>query len=469
MDRIYTILMFEDTEDYVSVIISTLANSLNFEAKVVLFDSAFPSKLPDEKLAPYCPMFLEDIDPPIQTYHLKNGTITKEESNKRIWYQSDFDAAIIDIFGPGDSVFGDRYIEWFDFASFNGPVILMSLRYIPYVFYHHLPRIYRTAKTGQEDWIESIAKILNSAIDLFHDRALPVVGVYGFKKSTQISAYALAAKQFGKRNKMSDWQALWISDTDDWDLAEETFNFLNIENDGCRLNNRRIVENKFPTVSLSNVNQVLKLLFSSEVTKGEPNLILIDVGEELDLIEIDWIKERIINFERNFKSTNWHPLIGVICNSTRNISHAQFEDMMKYCISIISRKELKYDPASWAAGATERFLTARASLKDIENISKRAKHEKDRPSNLLLNAKMTYFQAFLNTLIFGRAKNRISSTNDVANILPWVSRNSLVVASVFNGSTVERDIPAIKQELIHHDLLFAERVNGIKAFNKQGG
>jgi hypothetical protein len=402
----------------------------------------------------------EDCFP--ETYLVQDGVFKLEESTKSVYYQVDFDAAILDIFGENEEEDGLIYANWLEMVSFVGPVILNSLRNVPFKIFSNLSSIHRTSKHDGEAWLKSIIQHLNGGYVQFKTICLPSCGVYGFKRSSQIEHYAKTTRAFGSQRVFGEIDVLWLSDTGDRKLEKDFLDFLYVEDSVRRLNHRPKFKNAFQDYSLDNIEEVINFIFSKELKKVDPRLVLIDVGETLSDKQLDQIVNGLILQQRNERSSKWHPLIGVFCNRTENISSEKFDEIQKYCISLIPREVSVKDPATWAYGSIRQCITSLNYL----NLYQKHSQAGDEENKLIESAKRKYFQTYLDILIFARAKSRVFLDGNVASLLPWLTKVPLAVADSLNSSNADQLIRKVKKDLIQNNHLLKERAKSIKAISR---
>lgn len=466
---LYSIFYFEDDARNAEIFLKGMAEDTEEKIKIVWFSKASPSPIPNENYTPYCPLIFEAEDELPKAYILENKVYREIPVGQEVWWQSEFDAAVLDIYGSNKMLDGLEYAKWFELASFIGPVVLVSFHNIPHLIHNRLPKLSRLSKTTDSRWISDVASTINDYYHLKFDSLLPSTGVYGFRKGCQISKFQEFSQNYGKAQGHIEFNSLWISETEDQEFERAFLDFLCIKEGENQLNRKMTIQREYPRVHLKHLQELLARFIGLCEGKErfrfrKPNIIFLDLGSTLSSEQLQVIKESILFKRDNGQIEPFHPLVGIFCEKT-NITFEDFEGIEKYCISVISREEARKDPTIWAKKVIENFAVCINDLLTIQKIVNK-KNKRD-PSEVdsnfaLFNAKRSYFKNLLEALLFARSKSRIYSADDVASIVPWLSDNPLEAVQKFNTNVIGKMSRDIRAELIRKQALNKFRAEGIK-------
>lgn len=99
---------------------------------------------------------------------VRKGKIHKEICQQKIFYQGDFDAAIIDMY-YGELDEGRKYIRWFELCSFIRPIVAVSRMNNPTEMFSELPLLKKIAKDAKGSWLAEVGSYIANSSNLLSD------------------------------------------------------------------------------------------------------------------------------------------------------------------------------------------------------------------------------------------------------------------------------------------------------------
>jgi hypothetical protein len=312
------------------------------------------------------------------------------------WWQSDFDAAVLDVYEEGRIPAGENFARWLEHARFAGPVILASFHDLPASQFPQLPSMQMVNKHN-DDWEEDVATRLYESLAPVGVRIVNAAG-QNPDDTTCVRMFWEHVKELSPHRQPKRCRAFWYGD--DHEFAKKILDALN--HDVIAVKPLACVENGLLT-DLKESRRTLR--------DPWPDFVWVDVGSKT--IELKtWLERLTLGTEL----PSPRPVVVLVADRTEGLSASVETELTRQGIVCLRRAEIG-QPGRWAVDTVDLFLSNLAIAKQSLAGVNRSKDTKNR-----VDAAEKLFRAYMRVLLIAQRQYYVSGnkTHRRPSVLRWL-------------------------------------------------
>lgn len=371
--KVSCILLYEDQDQAGREIISAISNSRpsSIQYEIIWFRHQFPN-LGGISENHHCPIILKkERMHSLPEKHLINSdgnsiqTLNYPPNGQIEFYQSDFDIAILDIYGTGgDPLVGENYAKWLNAVGFKGVVYLTSAYDLPNDSFSNLA-ITRLQKDSANKWLDVLDLGISNELQKKNINSYKVNSIFGLERNKALRSYKTHLEENGKENesrKYKFWKSVYVNlNESEKELLQQAFLLEELQSLSLHLNDPETNCQRAISTSIQDSDVLFFRIDSDSESKNDK--LTTTVAQNLSQIrealndkeENGSLPPYIIVFSDRFDSSNYDEI---------------FDSIIESLVILIPRRYLvEKDLDGWIAKVSEELYHSFTEFEDDVNAT----------------------------------------------------------------------------------------------------